>query len=58
MRPFLIAVCFALACLCACPSAEAGPVRRVLGFVAGKARAAAAAPLKVRPLRRLVGRGC
>ena len=35
-----------------------GPVRRVLGFVAGKAKAAAAAPLKARPLRRLVGRGC
>ena len=58
MRLFLIAVCFALACLCACPSAEAGPIRNVARFVAGKAKAAAVAPLKVRPLRRLVGRGC
>ena len=57
MRPFLIAVCFALACL-VCAQAQAGPVRRVLGFVGGRARAAAVAPLKVRPLRRLVGRGC
>ena len=47
-----------LAFLCACPSAEAGPIRNVARFVAGKAKAAATAPLRVRPLRRLVGRGC
>ena len=58
MRPLILALCLILACLCCCPTAEAGPVRRVLGFVAGKTRAAAVAPLKVRPLRRLVGRGC
>ena len=57
MRPFLIAACFALAFLC-CAQAEAGPIRNVARFVAGKSKAAAVAPLKVRPLRRLVGRGC
>ena len=58
MKGILLALCAILACLCCCPVAEAGPVRRALGFVAGKAKAAAVAPLKVRPLRRLVGRGC
>ena len=58
MKPILIVLCATLACLCCCPAAEAGPIRNVARFVAGKARAAAAAPLKVRPLRRLVGRGC
>ena len=57
MRPLILALCLILAFLC-CAQADAAPVRRVLGFVAGKARAAAAAPLKVRPLRRLVGGGC
>ena len=57
MRPLILALCLILAFLC-CAQADAAPVRRVLGFVAGKARAAAVAPLKVRPLRRLVGRGC
>ena len=57
MKPFLIAICFALACLC-CAQAEAGPVRRVLGFVGGRARAAAVAPLRVlkaKPARRVAG---
>ena len=58
MKGILLALCAILACLCCCPVAEAGPVRNVARFVAGKAKAAAVAPLRVRPLRRMVGRGC
>jgi hypothetical protein len=42
MRPILIALCLVLACLCAAPPAEAGPIA-----AAGRlALRAAAAPLK------------
>jgi hypothetical protein len=42
MRPILIAACLVLACLCAAPPAEAGPVRS-----AGRlALRAASAPLR------------
>lgn len=57
MRPILIILCAILACLCCCSFAEACPLGRVLGI----GKAAAKAPLKVlkvRPVRRLVGRGC
>ena len=59
MRPVLIALLCVLACMVCVPQAEAaGPIRNLLRAVAGKARAAAVAPLRAFGRVRARARGC